>query len=39
MSDTFAGIRPLDAPAFIAAQILGAVSASFLFNWLVPKKL
>jgi glycerol uptake facilitator-like aquaporin len=39
MSDTFAGIRPTDAPAFIAAQILGAVSASFLFNWLVPKKL
>jgi glycerol uptake facilitator-like aquaporin len=39
MSDTFAGIRPADAPAFIAAQILGAVSASFLFNWLVPKKL
>ncbi|HEV8591131.1 MAG TPA: MIP/aquaporin family protein [Pyrinomonadaceae bacterium] len=39
MSDTFAGIRPTDVPAFIAAQILGAVSASFLFNWLVPKKL
>lgn len=39
MSDTFAGIRPGDAPAFVAAQFLGAVSASFLFNWLVPKKL
>jgi glycerol uptake facilitator-like aquaporin len=38
LSDTFTGIRPIDAPAFIAAQLLGAVAASFLFNWLVPKK-
>ena len=39
MTDTFTGIRASDAPPFIAAQLLGAVSASFLFNWLVPKKL
>ena len=25
MSDTFAGIRPIDAPAFIAAELVGAV--------------
>ena len=35
-SDTFAGIRPADAPAFIAAQLLGAGSATALFRWLVP---
>jgi glycerol uptake facilitator-like aquaporin len=36
LSDTFAGIRPADAPAFIAAQLGGAlvalVAARFLFN-------
>ncbi|MGI8786503.1 MAG: MIP/aquaporin family protein [Pyrinomonadaceae bacterium] len=36
MSDTFAGIRPTDAPAFIAAQFLGAFAATVLFRWLVP---
>ena len=35
-SDTFAGIRPADAPAFIAAQLLGAAAATALFRWLVP---
>lgn len=36
MSDTFAGIRLADAPAFIIAQFLGAISATVLFKWLVP---
>jgi hypothetical protein len=36
LSDTFAGIRPADAPLFIAAQVLGALAATFLFRWLVP---
>jgi len=36
MSDTFAGIRPADAPGFIVAQFLGAVAATALFRWLVP---
>ena len=27
LSDTFAGIRPIDAPAFIAAQLMGALIA------------
>ncbi len=35
-SDTFAGIRPLDAPGFIAAQLAGAACASMLFCWLYP---
>lgn len=36
MSDTFAGIRPADAPAFVAAQMTGALAATFLFRWLLP---
>jgi glycerol uptake facilitator-like aquaporin len=36
LSDTFAGIRPVDAPGFIAAQIIGALLAvplaAFLFH-------
>ena len=35
-SDTFAGIRPVDAPLFILAQVLGALAATLLFRWLVP---
>src|SRR5262249_54501853 len=35
-TDTFAGIRPADAPGFIAAQVLGAAAATGLFSWLVP---
>ncbi len=36
LSDTFAGIRPIDAPLFIIAQLLGALAATFLFRWLAP---
>ena len=35
-SDTFAGIRPIDAPGFIVAQLLGALAATALFRWLLP---
>ena len=35
-SDTFAGIAPADAPAFIVAQLLGAAAATWLFRWLCP---
>ena len=35
-TDTFAGIRPSDAPAFIVAQLIGAASATALFRWLTP---
>src|SRR5258707_4132046 len=32
-SDTFAGIRPADAPGFIGAQLTGAIAATLLFRW------
>jgi glycerol uptake facilitator-like aquaporin len=35
-SDTFAGIRPIDAPGFIVAQLAGAFAATLLFRWLIP---
>jgi glycerol uptake facilitator-like aquaporin len=35
-SNTFAGIRPVDAPGFIVAQLAGAAAATLVFRWLVP---
>jgi glycerol uptake facilitator-like aquaporin len=35
LSDTFAGIRPADVPAFVAAQCAGAILATWLIGWLV----
>ena len=35
VTDTFAGIRPGDAPAFIAAQVVGAGSATLMCRWLL----
>jgi glycerol uptake facilitator-like aquaporin len=37
LSDTFAGIRPMDVPLFVAAQLAGAIAATLLFRWLVPR--
>lgn len=34
LTNTFAGIRPLDLPGFIIAQVVGAVLASMLAAWL-----
>jgi glycerol uptake facilitator-like aquaporin len=34
LTDTFTGIRPADAPAFIAAQFAGALLAAILGRWL-----
>ena len=34
-TDTFSGIAPADAPAFIAAQFVGAVVATGLMAWLL----
>jgi glycerol uptake facilitator-like aquaporin len=34
-SDTFAGIRPADAPGFIVAQLFGAAAATALVRWLL----
>ena len=36
LSDTFAGIRPVDVPLFVLAQLIGGLSATFLFRWLIP---
>jgi arsenate reductase len=35
VSNTFAGIRPIDVPLFIFAQLCGGIAATFLFRWLV----
>lgn len=35
-TDTFAGIRPDDVPAFVVAQLVGAALATAFFRWLVP---
>jgi glycerol uptake facilitator-like aquaporin len=36
LSDTFAGIRPIDVPGFVVAQFVGAMAATVLFRWLMP---
>ena len=38
LSDTFAGIRPADAPVFILAQLAGAIVALALCSWLLAGK-
>jgi len=35
LSDTFAGIRPVDVAPFIGAQLVGAAAASVVFRWLL----
>jgi glycerol uptake facilitator-like aquaporin len=37
-SDTFAGIRPVDAPAFVLAQVAGALVAVGVMRWLGSQK-
>lgn len=37
-TDTFAGIRPVDAPAFIAAEFAGALLASGFCSWLLKEE-
>jgi len=36
LSDTFAGIRPVDVPLFVAAQVVGGLAATFIFSRLNP---
>ena len=36
LSDTFAGIRPVDTPGFVLAQLAGGIAATVLFRWLIP---
>ena len=38
VTNTFSGIRPMDAPAFIAAQLTGAFAATLLWSWLLPER-
>lgn len=35
-SNTFVGIRPVDTPGFIIAQLVGGAAATLLFCWLYP---
>ncbi len=35
LTNTFSGIRPIDVPAFVAAQLFGAVCALALMGWLL----
>ncbi len=37
-TDSFTGIRAADAPAFIVAEIVGAVAATLVFRWLLADK-
>jgi glycerol uptake facilitator-like aquaporin len=34
-SDTFAGIRPIDVPGFVLAELVGAVLALALASWML----
>ena len=36
LTPTFSGIRPADVPAFVLAQLAGAVAATALGRWLMP---
>jgi glycerol uptake facilitator-like aquaporin len=38
LSDTFAGIAPASAPAFILAQVAGALLAAGVFGWLLKEQ-
>ena len=35
LSDTFAGIRPVDVPAFVVAQLAGAAAATAFCRWAI----
>lgn len=35
LTNTFAGIRPVDVPGFVAAQLAGGIAAAVLFAWLI----
>ena len=38
LSDTFAGIAPANVPAFILAQLLGAVAGWIVADWLAAER-
>jgi len=39
LSDTFSGIRPVDVPAFVAAQLAGGFSAEIVSDWLAMQRI
>jgi len=39
VTNTFSGIRPVDAVPFIVAQLAGAFGATLLFQWLMPARI
>lgn len=38
LTDSFSGIRPIDVPAFVTAQLAGALIALVVSQWLLPKE-
>jgi glycerol uptake facilitator-like aquaporin len=38
LTDSFAGIRPIDVPAFIIAQIAGALAGNIVGGWLIEQE-
>lgn len=38
LSDSFAGIAPGSVPAFVVAQLAGATTAAYFFQWLLDEK-
>lgn len=39
LTDTFAGIRPVDVPGFIVAEIVGAAAAVLVMRWLLASQI
>jgi glycerol uptake facilitator-like aquaporin len=37
VTNTFAGIRPVDVPGFVLAELVGGAAATLLFRWLNPR--
>lgn len=35
LTDSFAGIRPIDVPAFVAAQLVGSLAAALVAGWMI----
>ena len=38
LTNSFAGIRPLDVPGFVVAEVVGALAASAVFSWFTAER-
>lgn len=38
LTDSFSGIRPIDVPGFVGAELVGAVMALLLANWMLGRR-